>query len=69
MFNHRFLSGLAQNVLKATISRIAKSGADGLVMWGSSADLNDRKKCKQFERYLRKTLGPTVAAQLRKYTA
>lgn len=36
------------------------NGANGLVIWGSSNDVNTRQKCVNFETYLKNTLGPAV---------
>uniref|UniRef100_A0A1B6CQB0 Hyaluronidase n=2 Tax=Clastoptera arizonana TaxID=38151 RepID=A0A1B6CQB0_9HEMI len=33
-------------------------GADGIIIWGSSNDLNNLERCKMFDDYVRKTIGP-----------
>lgn len=35
-------------------------GADGLILWGSSDDINTKQKCVQFKEYVNNELGPIV---------
>ncbi|XP_055920408.1 hyaluronidase Tab y 2.0101-like [Eupeodes corollae] len=39
---------------------IKQNGADGIVLWGSSYDLDTKAKCQQFQIYLKEKLGPAV---------
>ncbi|XP_046907236.1 hyaluronidase PH-20-like [Hypomesus transpacificus] len=64
--NRRFLS---QRDLVSTIGESAALGASGAVMWGASADYNDKASCEALSTYLTTTLNPyianvTAAAQL-----
>ena len=46
--------------LEATLRKIWDLGADGLVIWGSSNDINSKQKCLQFREYVNNDLGPAV---------
>lgn len=46
--------------LEATLRKISDLGADGLIIWGSSNDINTKEKCLRFEKYLNNDLGPVV---------
>lgn len=46
--------------LEATLRKISDLGANGLVIWGSSNDMNTKEKCVQFGEYLKNDLGPSV---------
>uniref|UniRef100_A0A8C5HNA5 Hyaluronidase n=1 Tax=Gouania willdenowi TaxID=441366 RepID=A0A8C5HNA5_GOUWI len=64
--NRRFLS---QRDLISTIGESAAVGASGAVLWGASADYNDKTSCEALSSYLDSTLNPyiinvTAAAQL-----
>ncbi|XP_015438973.1 PREDICTED: hyaluronidase-like [Dufourea novaeangliae] len=47
--------------LEATLRKILDLGADGLIIWGSSNDINTKEKCLRFREYLNNDLGPIVA--------
>ncbi|XP_029902294.1 hyaluronidase PH-20-like [Myripristis murdjan] len=64
--NRRFLS---QRDLVSTIGESAAVGVSGAVLWGASADYNDKASCEALSSYLTFTLNPyitnvTAAAQL-----
>uniref|UniRef100_UPI003AAB6CEB hyaluronidase-1-like n=1 Tax=Centroberyx gerrardi TaxID=166262 RepID=UPI003AAB6CEB len=64
--NRRFLS---QGDLVSTIGESAAVGASGAVLWGASADYDDKSSCESLSSYLSSTLNPyitnvTAAAQL-----
>lgn len=46
--------------LEATLRKISDLGADGLIIWGSSNDINTKEKCLRFREYLDNDLGPVV---------
>ncbi|CAL7933282.1 unnamed protein product [Xylocopa violacea] len=46
--------------LEATLRKISDLGADGLIIWGSSNDINTEQKCLRFREYLNNDLGPIV---------
>lgn len=46
--------------LEVTLRKISDLGADGLIIWGSSDDINTREKCQQLNEYLANVLGPIV---------
>ncbi|XP_053974578.1 hyaluronidase-like [Hylaeus anthracinus] len=46
--------------LEATLRKISDLGADGLIIWGSSNDINTKEKCQRFSEYLNNDLGPVV---------
>lgn len=37
-----------------------EEGADGVIMWGASADFDSEEKCVEFKKYLDTTMGPAV---------
>lgn len=41
---------------------IKDTGADGIVLWGSSDDLNTKEKCTNFNEYLTNILGPVISS-------
>ncbi|XP_055378214.1 hyaluronidase Tab y 2.0101-like isoform X2 [Condylostylus longicornis] len=43
-------------------STIKSLNADGVILWGSSNDLNSRMKCEKFIEYLKETLGPITSS-------
>ncbi|XP_051168365.1 hyaluronidase B-like [Leptopilina boulardi] len=51
---------LSKKDIEDGISEIANRGADGLVIWGSSYDLNNRTKCQKLKDYLIDILGPVI---------
>ncbi|XP_053690086.1 hyaluronidase Tab y 2.0101-like [Sabethes cyaneus] len=42
-------------------------GSDGVILWGSSYDLNSRQKCTNFKTYLDNTLGPILQSLQQRY--
>lgn len=50
----------SQADLEATLRKISDLGADGLIIWGSSNDVNTNDRCLQFREYLNNELGPAV---------
>ncbi|XP_024233224.1 hyaluronidase PH-20-like [Oncorhynchus tshawytscha] len=56
--NRRFLS---QGDLVSTIGESAAVGASGAVLWGASADYDDKASCQALSSYLTTTLNPYVA--------
>lgn len=56
--NQRFLS---QEDLVRSVGETAALGASGLVMWGASADYNDRTSCEGLATYLTSTLNSYIA--------
>ncbi|XP_014008507.1 hyaluronidase PH-20-like [Salmo salar] len=56
--NRRFLS---QGDLVSTIGESAAVGASGAVLWGASADYDDKASCEALSSYLTTTLNPYVA--------
>uniref|UniRef100_A0A8C5NDP6 Hyaluronidase n=1 Tax=Gouania willdenowi TaxID=441366 RepID=A0A8C5NDP6_GOUWI len=64
----RFLTGVQRDLI-STIGESAAVGASGAVLWGASADYNDKTSCEALSSYLDSTLNPyiinvTAAAQL-----
>lgn len=58
----------SQADLEATLRKISELGADGLIIWGSSNDINTKEKCLRFREYLNNDLGPIVdRARLTQY--
>ncbi|XP_076680463.1 hyaluronidase [Andrena cerasifolii] len=51
---------LNKSDLEATLRKISELGADGLIIWGSSNDINTKEKCLRFREYLNNDLGPIV---------
>uniref|UniRef100_A0A182P9A8 Hyaluronidase n=1 Tax=Anopheles epiroticus TaxID=199890 RepID=A0A182P9A8_9DIPT len=43
------------------------TGSDGIILWGSSFDLNTRQKCTSFKAYLDSTLGPVLSTLQPRY--
>lgn len=46
--------------LEFTLRKISDLGADGLIIWGSSDDINTKEKCLRLNEYLANVLGPIV---------
>lgn len=46
--------------MQSALYAIKKSGADGVIIWGSSNDLRNVSSCRQFHDYLSDVLGPVV---------
>ncbi|KAF3426231.1 hypothetical protein E2986_12566 [Frieseomelitta varia] len=53
-------TNLSKDDLEATLKKIINLGADGLIIWGSSSDINTKQKCVEFREYLNNDLGPVV---------
>ncbi|CAD1474545.1 unnamed protein product [Heterotrigona itama] len=53
-------TNLSKDDLEATLKKIMNLGADGLIIWGSSSDINTKQKCVEFREYLNNDLGPIV---------
>ncbi|XP_071870643.1 hyaluronidase isoform X1 [Bombus fervidus] len=51
---------LSKDDLEATLRKIMDLGADGLILWGSSNDINTKQKCVEFKEYVNNELGPIV---------
>lgn len=43
-----------------SLREACSNGAEGVVIWGASADVNTKEKCQVVRDYLTKTLGPIV---------
>ncbi|XP_036374433.1 hyaluronidase-5-like [Megalops cyprinoides] len=56
--NRRFLS---EGDLVSTIGESAAVGASGSVLWGASADFDDKASCEALSGYLTSTLNPYIA--------
>ncbi|XP_055848586.1 hyaluronidase Tab y 2.0101-like [Episyrphus balteatus] len=41
-------------------NEVKRQGADGVILWGSSYDLDSRIKCQEFQMYVKEQLGPAV---------
>lgn len=41
-------------------------GSNGIILWGSSSDLQTKEKCQEFKEYLQSTLGPAVRSFVQK---
>ncbi|KAJ8686578.1 hypothetical protein QAD02_022372 [Eretmocerus hayati] len=54
--------------LTSTISEIAKRGANGVIIWGSSNDVDSESKCYSFHEYFMQTLGPTLKRLQREFS-
>nr|QHB21608.1 venom hyaluronidase 1 [Platymeris rhadamanthus] len=54
------LTFLSQGDMKSNILEPKKAGADGIIIWGSSADVNTKKKCNQLHDYIEKVIGPIM---------
>lgn len=35
-------------------------GADGMILWGSSDDVNSKEKCENLKKYIETVLGPIL---------
>ncbi|KAF7411738.1 hypothetical protein HZH66_000634 [Vespula vulgaris] len=49
---------LTEADVKNTFKEILTNGADGIIIWGVSYELTDRKRCEKLKEYLMKILGP-----------
>ncbi|KAI4490265.1 hypothetical protein M0802_010793 [Mischocyttarus mexicanus] len=49
---------LSETDVKKTFQEIVTNGGDGIIIWGSSSDVNTLSKCKKLREYLLNTLGP-----------
>nr|ACZ37402.1 venom hyaluronidase [Eumenes pomiformis] len=52
---------LSEKDVKNTFREILYNGGDGIIIWGSSADVNSESKCKRLRKYLIEMLGPLAA--------
>jgi hyaluronoglucosaminidase len=53
----RFLS---RDDWQTVLETSKQTGASGVILWGSSSDLNTRQKCVDFADYLETTMGPMI---------
>uniref|UniRef100_P49370 Hyaluronidase A n=1 Tax=Vespula vulgaris TaxID=7454 RepID=HUGAA_VESVU len=49
---------LTETDVKKTFQEIVINGGDGIIIWGSSSDVNSLSKCKRLQDYLLTVLGP-----------
>uniref|UniRef100_A0A182FPP5 Hyaluronidase n=1 Tax=Anopheles albimanus TaxID=7167 RepID=A0A182FPP5_ANOAL len=49
------------------LAAMKSTGSDGIVLWGSSFDLNTRQECVNFKAYLESTLGPVLSSLQPRY--
>ncbi|XP_014603296.1 PREDICTED: hyaluronidase [Polistes canadensis] len=49
---------LSETDVEKTFQEIVTNGGDGIIIWGSSSDVNSLSKCKRLREYLLNTLGP-----------
>lgn len=49
-----------QDDLKSSLQIPKREGADGVVIWGASNDLNTKEKCLSVQDYVNRILGPMV---------
>ncbi|XP_052902328.1 hyaluronidase Tab y 2.0101-like [Anopheles moucheti] len=49
------------------LAAMKSTGSDGIILWGSSFDLNTRQKCTSFKAYLDSTLGPVLSSLQPRY--
>ncbi|XP_049540426.1 hyaluronidase Tab y 2.0101-like [Anopheles darlingi] len=49
------------------LAAMKSTGSDGIVLWGSSFDLNTRQECVNFKAYLDSTLGPVLSSLQPRY--
>nr|XP_040236476.2 hyaluronidase Tab y 2.0101-like [Anopheles coluzzii]XP_040236477.2 hyaluronidase Tab y 2.0101-like [Anopheles coluzzii]XP_040236478.2 hyaluronidase Tab y 2.0101-like [Anopheles coluzzii]XP_040236480.2 hyaluronidase Tab y 2.0101-like [Anopheles coluzzii]XP_040236481.2 hyaluronidase Tab y 2.0101-like [Anopheles coluzzii]XP_040236482.2 hyaluronidase Tab y 2.0101-like [Anopheles coluzzii]XP_040236483.2 hyaluronidase Tab y 2.0101-like [Anopheles coluzzii]XP_040236484.2 hyaluronidase Tab y 2.01 len=49
------------------LAAMKSTGSDGIILWGSSFDLNTRQKCSSFKAYLDSTLGPVLSTLQPRY--
>ncbi|XP_045507215.1 uncharacterized protein LOC123703306 isoform X2 [Colias croceus] len=65
-FWYRYQDGgfLREVDLSIALQSLYKSNASGVIIWGSSHDVNTIEKCNKLKRYVETTLGPHIA----KYT-
>lgn len=55
---------LSEADVKNTFREILYNGGDGIIIWGSSGDVNSESKCKVLRTYLNGVLGPLAAKLL-----
>ncbi|GBP03434.1 Hyaluronidase [Eumeta japonica] len=63
-FKYRDGGFLSQKHLEAALQTLYRSSASGIIIWGSSNDVNTKVKCQNLLSYLNDTLGPSIS----KYT-
>ncbi|XP_063984608.1 hyaluronidase-like [Diachasmimorpha longicaudata] len=51
---------LSQADVRDSFSAMARNGASGHIIWGSSGEFTSKKKCQEFRDYLNNVLGPAV---------
>ncbi|KAL1115633.1 hypothetical protein AAG570_005923 [Ranatra chinensis] len=51
---------VSQTDMRSNLIVPRKYGADGVIIWGSTKDVNTRQKCSQLLNYLRTVIGPAV---------
>ncbi|XP_065073628.1 hyaluronidase Tab y 2.0101-like [Ochlerotatus camptorhynchus] len=49
------------------LNAMKKFGSDGVILWGSSYDLNSKQKCTSFKTYMDTTLGPILQSLQQRY--
>ncbi|XP_038217939.1 uncharacterized protein LOC119836628 [Zerene cesonia] len=62
-FWYRYQDGgfLREQDLSIALQSLYKSNASGVIIWGSSNDVNTVEKCNKLKRYVQTTLGPYIA--------
>ncbi|XP_058054807.1 hyaluronidase Tab y 2.0101-like [Anopheles bellator] len=50
------------------IEAMKSAGSQGIILWGSSFDLNSKQKCIDFKAYMDNTLGPILSSLQPSYT-
>ncbi|KAK2577205.1 hypothetical protein KPH14_003355 [Odynerus spinipes] len=51
---------LSETDVKSTLKEILTRGGDGIIIWGSSLDVDSESKCKRLMQYVETILGPVV---------
>nr|XP_034826542.1 hyaluronidase A-like [Maniola hyperantus] len=61
-FWYRYRDGgfMSEVDLTAVLEALNKTNASGLIMWGSSSDVNTLDKCNELYNYVENTLGPII---------
>ncbi|XP_019529357.3 hyaluronidase Tab y 2.0101 [Aedes albopictus] len=49
------------------LNAMKQFGSDGVILWGSSYDLNNKEKCTSFKSYMDTTLGPILQSLQQRY--
>lgn len=49
------------------LNAMKQLGSDGVILWGSSYDLNNKQKCTSFKTYMDTTLGPILQSLQHRY--